>query len=376
MIINRTLENTILKSLHRNKIIVLYGARQVGKTTLIRQVLSKLETKSLEVQGDQIIYKDAFSQGRLNPMLEVVGGHQLLFIDEAQSIPQIGENIKILHDAKPDLKIILTGSSSFELANRTKEALTGRTITFQLHPIAVSELTSHFTPFEIRQLIPTLLRYGSYPEIFRLDDLKDKVNHLRELSQSYLYKDILQLTDIRRTDILHKLLKLLALQMGNLVSLNELSNQLNISFETVRSYIELLEQSFVLKTLSGFSNNPRKEISKMDKIYFVDIGIRNAIINNFSLPGNRNDAGFLWENFLVMERTKFLDYSRDYSQQYFWRKYSGTEIDYIEEKDGAILGYEFKWNKKKSRAGHAWKTDYPQALYSIVNQDNFLKFVG
>ena len=208
---------------------MLYGARQVGKTTIIRRVLDKLEIQSLEVQGDEVIYKDAFSQNRLSMMLEVVGSNELLFIDEAQSIPQIGENIKILHDARPDLKIILTGSSAFELANRTKEALTGRTITFQLHPIAVSELTDHFTPFEVKQLIPALLRYGSYPEIFELDDSKDKINHLKELSQSYLYRDILQLTDIRHTDILHKLLKSLALQTGNLVSLNELSNQLNIS---------------------------------------------------------------------------------------------------------------------------------------------------
>lgn len=375
MEINRILSKSIINNLDTGKVIILFGARQVGKTTLIENVLSKLDIRSLSIVGDDKAYAEVFSKNLLSGMLDVVGNNNLLFIDEAQVIPNIGRSIKILHDAKPNLNIILTGSSSFDLANRTKEALTGRTITHQLHPIAVSELLEHYTPFEIRQNISKYIIFGSYPEVLTISERSEKIRHLKELSDAYLYRDILQLTSIKHTSILHKLLKLVALQIGSLVSIQELSNSLNISFDTIRSYLEMLEKAFVIRILSGFSKNPRKEISKMDKIYFVDTGIRNAIINNFSELEYRNDTGALWENYLFMERTKYLDYKMDHAEQFFWRKYSGAEIDYIESKDEHLSGYEFKWGKKKSRSGNSWLTDYPNAQLHTISRENFIDFV-
>lgn len=375
MQIRRKLADSIKNNLNRGKIILLFGARQVGKTTLIKNVLDALEHSCISIVGDDKDYASVFSSQSLQKIKEVVGDHDLLFIDEAQVIPNIGQNIKLLHDAHPELKIILTGSSAFDLANRTKEALTGRTITYQLHPISIPELLHHNTPFEIKQNLNKYIVYGSYPEVLNISNKTQRIKHLKELSESYLYRDILQLTSIKHTSAIHNLLKLIALQLGGLVSIQELSNSLNLGFDTVRSYIEMLEKSFVIKSLSGFSRNPRKEISKMDKIYFIDTGIRNAIINNFNELEYRTDAGPLWENFLVMERTKLLDYHDDHAQQFFWRKYSGAEIDYVETKDDQLNGFEFKWQKRKSRSGHSWKTDYRNSNFETITKENFIQFV-
>ncbi len=376
MKIKRYISTAIAKGLDKGKVIVLFGARQVGKTTLIQNLINELDYKTLSIVGDDHLYSEAFSSNNLKIMQEVVSGYDLLFIDEAQSIPDIGSNIKLLHDARHDLKIILTGSSSFDLANRVREPLTGRTITFQLHPLSVMELLRYQNPFELKQHLHRYLLYGGYPEVVSIEGRVQKIRHLKELTQAYLYKDILQLTSIRHTQILHKLLKLLALRIGSLVSLQKLSNALDLSFDTVRGYLELLEKAFVIHTLSGYSKNPGKEISKMDKIYFADIGIRNAVLNNFNDLQYRMDTGALWENFLFMERTKYIHYKNDYAEQFFWRKYSGAEIDYIESKDGGLSGYEFKWGKSTRRSSKSWKTDYPDATHAVVDRDNFLEFIS
>jgi hypothetical protein len=358
-----------------NKIVIIYGARQVGKTTLVRELIKTLSYKTLQINADELRYQTVLSSRDLPQMLRLVEGYELVFIDEAQRIPDVGINLKILHDALPELKIIVTGSSSFELANKTKEPLTGRTWTYELFPISVGELRNDFNAFEIDEKLENLLLYGSYPDIFNLKSTTDKKDHLRELSSAYLYKDILELSSIRHADKLSKLLQLLAFQVGSEVSLNELGNALEMSKGTVASYIDLLEKSFVLFRLSGFSRNLTKEVSKMDKIYFYDLGIRNVLIENFQPLHLRQDIGGLWENFLIIERYKRNHYGNQRANSYFWRTYTGAELDYVEEAAGKIDGFEFKFTKKRAKIPTSWAENYPNAGFEVVNKGNYQKFI-
>ncbi len=327
------------------------------------------------INADEQKYIDVLSSRDLNKMKLLVEGYELLFIDEAQRIPDIGINLKILHDQLPELKIITTGSSSFSLANQVKEPLTGRTWTYTLFPIALHELKDKYNPFEMREKLHEFLIYGLYPEVFSLPNAKDKALYLNELCASYLYKDILEISSVKYTSQIHNLLRLLAFQVGSEVSMNELGRALSMSKDTVTSYIDLLEQAFVLFRLSSFSRNLRKEITKMDKIYFYDLGVRNTLINNMNPLNLRDDAGKLWENFLVMERKKRLAYQFDITNTYFWRTYTGAELDYVEEKNGQLHGYEFKFGKCKGRAPKTWTETYRGASYACINQDNFYEFV-
>ncbi len=357
------------------KIILVYGPRQAGKTTLVREVIAKLPYKSLEINADQHKYNDILSSRDLTKMQELIGGNELLFIDEAQNIPNIGINLKILHDSLPGLRIIATGSSSFELANQVQEPLTGRTWTYRLYPVAIQELAPTMTPFELKDQLENYLRFGMYPEVLGLNGSDAKIRYLRELSGAYLYKDILQLSNIRHADKIVKLLKLLAFQAGSQVSLHELGKSLEMSHDTVNSYIDLLEKGFIVFRLSGFSRNLRKEVSKMNKVFFYDLGIRNMLIENFNPLDMRQDVGALWENFLVAERRKKVEYQRMYGSTYFWRTYSGAELDYLEERDGQLFGFEFKWRSDKAKAPATWLETYPNASYHLVNRENFLEFV-
>ena len=361
--------------LNSSKILLLYGPRQAGKTTLIKQVLAGSVLRKLEINADEQRYHDVLSSRDLNQLRLLVEGYDLLFIDEAQRIPDIGLNLKILRDGLPQLKIIVTGSSSFELANRTQEPLTGRTWTYTLFPIATTELRAQHNPFELRQLLDQQLIYGAYPEIFSLPNQQDKVQYLRELSTAYLYRDVLEMANLRYPDKLRKLLSLLALQVGAPVSLNELGNTLQMSKDTVAHYLDLLEKAFVVFRLSGFSRNLRKEVVKMDKVYFYDLGIRNAILNNFSPLAARNDTGALWENFLVVERRKRNAYAPSPALPYYWRTYTGAELDYVEDLDGQLAGFEFKLSKKAPQAPASWVANYPGASYAGINRDNYLDFV-
>lgn len=357
------------------KIVLLYGPRQAGKTTLIKQVLANSALRKLEINADEQRYHDVLSSRDLNQLKLLVEGYDLLFIDEAQRIPDIGLNLKILHDGLPQLKIIATGSSSFELANRTQEPLTGRTWTYTLYPIATTELRAQHNPFELRQLLDQQLIYGAYPEIFSLPNHQDKTHYLRELSTAYLYRDVLEMANLRYPDKIRKLLRLLALQIGSLVSLNELGNALQMSKDTVAHYLDLLEKAFVVFRLSGFSRNLRKEVVKMDKVYFYDLGIRNAVLNNFSPLVARPDAGALWENFLVVERRRRNAYAPYPALPYYWRTYTGAELDYVEDVDGQLAGFEFKLTRKADRAPASWLANYPGATYVGINRDNYLNFV-
>ncbi len=378
MLIPRLLEKQLKERLQKpDKVIIVYGARQVGKTTLIREVLKSQHGKVLEISADQLIYHDAFSGRDLERLKGVVAGYDILFIDEAQRIQDIGINLKILHEGMPELRIIISGSSSIDLTNVLNEPLTGRTWTYKLYPISTAEWkeSSGQNEFEIQQKFPEWLRYGMYPETLTLENHDDKRQYLNELASAYLYKDILEISNIRYPQKIRQLLSLLAYQIGNLVSVQELANTLQVNRDTVLNYIDLLEKSFVIFRLSAFSRNLRKEVVSKDKIYFYDMGVRNAIIENFTPIDLRPDLGALWENYLLVERKKKMEYTRKYPNMYFWRTYSGTELDYVEEKDGVLSGYEFKWQSKSRRAPQTWLNTYSGSTWDLINRENFGEFV-
>ena len=357
-----------------NKIIVLYGARQVGKTTLLKTFAHHY--KMLWINGDLQKYQDVFSKKDVAAYQELFEDNNLIIIDEAQNIPDIGTVLKILYDELPHIRIIATGSSTLDLASKTMEPLTGRSKTIKMFPISINELLKTQSVFDVKSNLNSYLTYGMYPEIITLEGANQKRQHLEELVGAYLYKDILQLTSIRHSDKLYKLLQLLAYQIGSLVSVNEISNALRLNHETVNQYITLLEKGFVIQRLSGWSNNSRKEISKMDKIYFTDIGIRNSLISNFNDIDIRQDKGAIWENFLFMERQKHLAYNEISCNSYFWRRYSGAEIDLVEQRDGKLFAYEFKWKNKKSKAPASWLEEYENQEFSVIDSDNFMGFIS
>lgn len=368
-----SLKEDVLQS---GKIIMLYGPRQVGKTTLAKKLLADLPLKKLELNADIHPYEELLGARDLERLKGLVGDHELVFIDEAQRIPDIGINLKILRDHFPHLKLLVTGSSSFELANQTREALTGRTLTYLLYPISAKELTDLLSPFELEQQVENFLTFGMYPEILSLTGREKKIRYLRELVSSYLYKDILALTNIKHADKLRNLLRLLAFQLGSEVSLNELGRQLGMAKETVESYLDLLEKSFVIFRLGGFSRNLRKEVTKMSKYYFFDLGVRNTVIENYQPLELRGDVGQLWENFLLLERMKKQAYNFEFSNRYFWRTYDQQEIDYLEQREGTLSAFEFKFQEHPAKIPKAWAKAYPEADFSVIHRRNFLKFIS
>jgi len=358
------------------KAILIYGARQVGKTTLVEELLKEFsEKKILSINADQRKYLDILSSRDLDKISSLIHGFDIVFIDEAQRIPEIGLNSKLIVDSYPDLQLILTGSSSLDLAGKTKEPLTGRTWTFRLFPLSFSEIAALYNPFDLRNKIDSLLIYGSYPEVFTFNNHQDKRALLTEIAESYLYKDILELLNLKNSHKIHDLLRLLAYQIGSEVSIHEISTNLSLNQETVERYIHLLEESFVIFKLRGFSKNPRKEISKRDKIFFHDNGIRNAIIGDFKQLQERNDAGQLWENYIISERMKKMKYQGTPVSFYFWRTYTGTELDLVEEFESKLTGYEIKFSKARKKAPQAWAQDY-HGDYFYINKDNFMEFIG
>ncbi len=380
MKIKRAIFETLEKRIKEaKKGILIYGARQVGKTTLVNDVLKKSfkHKKILKITGDEIKYHEILSSQDQKKLASLVSGYDIFFLDEAQKIKNIGINLKILIDQFPKLQIIVTGSSSFELKNELQEPLTGRIWTYKLFPINTQELAKKQTDFELKDAFETRLIYGNYPDIFTLENYQDKKEYLQNLSQAYLYKDIFEITRLRYPEKIRKLLQLLAFQVTNEISLSELSRSLEMTKETVAHYLDLLEKSFIIFRLSGFHKNLRKEITRMDKIFFWDNGIRNTVIDNFKSLENRNDIGALWENFVVSERMKKNIYDRSGGQSFFWRLHSGSEIDYIEELNGGELsGYEIKYNaRKKVKIPKSWQENYPKASFEVINQENILDFI-
>ncbi|MDE0091772.1 MAG: ATP-binding protein [Oligoflexia bacterium] len=375
MHISRVIKTDIQKRLllKKAKIIVLYGARQVGKTSLVEEILKKTNQKVLKLNGDEEKTARLFSSRDLKKMKSATSGYDVLFVDEAQKIENIGLNLKILYDNQSQLKIIVTGSSSFELASSIHEPLTGRAWTYHLHPIAMCELKEHWNSYELTEQLEDYLVFGTYPELFSIKKMSDQQEYLHSLSEDYLYKDVLEVEGIRSSQKIKKLLQLLAFQTGSEVSLTELAGRLEMHKKTVERYIDLLEKFFVIFTLTGFSRNLRKEISQKPKVYFYDLGIRNALINNFNSLEDRNDIGMLWENFIIAEKLKYNSYYKKFVSAYFWRTYTGAELDYVEEYKGKLNGYEIKW-KKTSKAPPAWLENY-NSSFSCINKTNFLRFI-
>ena len=343
---------------------------------MVNDILAETGLKTLTLNADtRGPWWELFTSRELTKIRLLLSGYEAVFIDEAQRIPDAGLSLKIILDNFPGTKVFITGSSSLDLAGKISEPLTGRIYSYKLFPISTGELAQIATPYELAARLEERLIFGSYPEIFSLEGVSAKTEYLRNLTDAYLYKDLLEFGDIRNSAKIHDLLKLLSFQIGNEVSLSELAATLELSRVTVDRYIDLLEKSFVVFRLSGFNRNLRKEVSKMDKIYFYDTGVRNAVIGNLNLLAGRNDLGALWENFLIVERMKKQSYAGHLYSHYFWRLSTGAELDLIEEKEGNLTGFEFKYSPKKAKIPSSWIASYPESKAEIVNRDNWLKFV-
>lgn len=359
-----------------NKVLIIYGARQVGKTTILENFLGECGLRYRLDSGDNIRIRNLLASEDFDQILEYAQGYELLAIDEAQKIPKIGEALKIIVDKVPGIKIIVTGSSSFDLAQSVGEPLTGRKKTLVLYPLAQMELLETFPKIELREKLENFLIFGSYPEVILAKERLDKVEVLRDHVDSYLLKDILALDKVKNSQTLFNLVKILAFQVGQIVSLNELATQLHLDVKTVNRYIDLLEKSFIIYKLGGFSRNLRKEITKKHKYYFCDNGIRNAVISQFNPLNLRDDIGALWENFIFMERTKRNAYKRAFINSYFWRTYDGEEVDFVEEQDSHLEGFEAKWTaEKKVKAPKTWLETYPGASFDIINPVNYFPYI-
>jgi predicted AAA+ superfamily ATPase len=358
-----------------NKVVVIYGPRRVGKTTLLKQYLKITKERYLLVNGEDINAQYYLSSQSIQKLKDFLGDNKLLIIDEAQKIDNIGLNLKLIVDDIEKVRVIASGSSTFDLAKNIGEPLTGRKITLKLFPLSQMELNRIENLAEIRANLEKRLIFGSYPEIIIAKSDRQRQEYLHEIVSSYLYKDILEINGIKKSKKLIQLIQLLAFQIGKEVSLSELGRQLDMSKNTVERYLDLLEQVFVIINIGGFSRNLRKEITKMSRYYFYDNGIRNALINNFNLLHLRNDRGELWENYIIIERIKKQHYQGIWSNNYFWRTYNQKEIDWVEEREGRLFGYEIKWSSDRYKEPKEWKETYNNALCQVIYLDNYLNFI-
>jgi len=374
--IQRIYDKQLREKITSGKVVVVYGPRRVGKTTLISNFLQTYSGRYYLGSGEDIQLREIMESGNIKRIIGSFKNYDLVVIDEAQHIQSIGLALKLLVDHLPDIKVLVSGSSSFDLSNKLGEPLTGRQRIMNLFPVAFSELANTYGNMDALASLEELLIYGSYPEVLTSDTTMQKTEYITTLTGSYLFRDILELENIKNSSKLRDLLRLIAFQVGHEVSLHELSNTLGIAKQTVARYIDLLEKSFIIIKISGFSRNLRKEVSKTSRYYFWDNGIRNAIINNFNAIDARNDTGMLWENFLAIERMKKQTYTPIYSNNFFWRTYDRQEIDWVEERDGNLYGFEFKWGKKKTKPPKAWQKAYPAAEYSVINRENFTDFIA
>lgn len=374
-IAQKQLEN-LRKATQPGKVAVLYGARRTGKTTLLHEFLKGEEDPYLLVSGEDIAVQGYLSSQSVEKLTAFIGQNRLLVVDEAQKVPQIGLNLKLIVDHLPGVRIIATGSSSFDLARSIGEPLTGRKTTLKLFPLAQMEIGQTEQRHQTDANLESRLIYGSYPEVVLTPDNRAREQYLKEIVASYLYKDVLELDGIRHSAKISRLLQLIAFQIGKEVSYTELASSLGMSKNTAERYLDLLEKAFVLQKLSGFNRNLRSEITKNCRYYFLDNGIRNALINNFNSLQLRNDVGELWENYLVLERLKRQEYLGQSANNYFWRTYRQQELDLVEEREGRLFGYEMKWGKAKVKPPSEWLAAYPEAAFALVNQDNYLEFVG
>ena len=373
--IERLLFKRIQQRMFKGKIIALFGARRVGKTVLAKQLLAAHSEPGKYISCDLLPNKIALESASLDNLRELFGDNKIIVLDEAQRVRDIGLTLKIIADELPQYQIIATGSSSFDLANKTAESLTGRAFRFLLLPFGFAELKNDFALYPFDLVADKILRFGLYPPVF-LSESELARDELNEIAGNYLYKDVLEFDQIKRSDVLLKLLQALSLQLGSEVSTNELSQVVGISRITIEKYIDLLEKCFVLFRLRPLSRNRRNEISGKYKVFFYDLGIRNSLAQNFAPLAVRTDLGALWENFCIVERIKrngFLGLSPNY---FFWRTYDGKEIDFIEEQDGAFAAFEFKWRAQgKTKAADEFIKQYPGTQVRFFNKDNFAEFL-
>ena len=368
MMIKRSIEEIIRKQLFSGRAVVIMGARQVGKTTLLRQLLAS-EDKVLWMNGDEPDVNNLFENITSTRLKAIIGASRIVVIDEAQRIADIGIKLKLITDQLPEVQLLASGSSSFELANKINEPLTGRKWEFKLFPLSFAELVADSNLLEEKRMIPHRMVYGSYPDV--VTHQGNEIAILRELTQSYLYKDILEFDKIHKPDKLAKLLQALAYQVGSEVSFNELAQLCDLDAKTVANYVTILEQAYIIFRLGSFSRNLRNELKSSRKIYFYDNGIRNAIIGNFAQVENRDDVGALFENYVIAECMKRKEYTGDYANSWFWRNTAKQEIDYIEEKDGQINTFELKWNpKRKCSQPLSFRNAYPKASFIVIHRDN------
>ncbi len=370
----KQLEN-LKKALAHGKVVVIYGARRTGKTTLLQQFLQGIDEPYLLVSGEDIIVQGYLASQSIEKLAAFVGANRLLIVDEAQKVPNIGTNLKLIVDHIPGIRVIATGSSSFDLARSIGEPLTGRKTSLKLFPLAQLELSRIEQRHQTDANLESRLIYGAYPEVILTNDNRAREQYLREIVASYLYKDILELDGIRHATKISRLLQMIALQIGKEVSYTELGTGLGMSKNTVDRYLDLLEKAFVIQKLSGFSRNLRSEITKNSRYYFLDNGIRNALINNFNPLNIRNDVGELWENYLVMERIKRQEYMLEPANNYFWRTYNQKEIDFVEEREGKLFGFEMKWGAAGGKPPKEWLKAYPNATWQIINRRNYLEMI-
>lgn len=376
--ISRKQEKELAKFLNSDiyQVAIIYGARRIGKTTLVKKFLEDSKKEYLFKSGDDINVQEILKQNSTATLKSFIGNNNLVFIDEAQRIENIGYSLKILVDSNPNLKIIVTGSSSLDLGKSIGEPLGGRAKVIKAFPIAQLELKDIENISDTNANLEARLIYGSYPIIITHEDNDERKNYLLETIDSYLLKDLLEFDGIRNSNKIKQLLRLLAFQIGKEVSHTELGDNLELNKNTIAKYLDLLEKAFVIYSRQGFSGNLRSEITRNYHYYFYDNGIRNALINNFNPLNMRDDTGMLWENYLVTERFKFNELNSLKPNNYFWRTYEQQEIDLIEEVDGKVNGYEIKYSKKTSKVPSQWANNYPKASFTLINKDNYLDFIS
>ncbi|MDP3983171.1 MAG: ATP-binding protein [bacterium] len=374
--IPRFIQKSVIKDLFKGKVILLFGPRQVGKTTLVRSIMRDVKVKSAYFNCDEPDVKQQLEGKTSTELKSFLGGAELVILDEAQRVLDIGMTLKLLVDTYPEIQIIATGSSSFDLSAKAGEPLTGRNFPYTLYPLSELELSVVHDPLYLRSTLEERLRFGQYPEIYTAES-NDKERLLGIIKKDYLLKDILAYGAIRGASKIMRLLQALALQIGHEVWPAELGNMLDMDRKTVESYLDVLEQTFIIFRMPSFNRNLRKELGKRYKIFFYDLGLRNALINNFNPLKLRNDVGQMWENYIIAERMKYHSYLQTSVNHYFWRTYDQQEIDLIEEKGGKITGHEMKWNpKRKHRVPKVFLSSYPGSKVEIITPDNYRNFVG
>ncbi len=373
--IRRRLESVIRERMFKGKAILVLGPRQTGKTTLLKEITKDQPGGVLWLDGDEPFARNQLTDANIASLKSMIGNHKILVVDEAQQVKNIGYTLKLITDHIPEVQLMVSGSSSLDLAEEVNEPLTGRKFEFFLYPLSFEELRDHYGILDEQRLQEQRLIYGSYPEVITTGMSKGEILGL--IAGSYLYKDIFKFKDLRRPELLDRLLQALALQLGSEISYHELAQTIGANTETIQRYIELLEKTFVIFTLCSFSRNLRNELKKSYKVYFYDNGIRNALISNFSTPALRTDRGALWENYLISERKKYLQYTNTMTNTYFWRTRQQQEIDYLEEKDGILNAYEFKWNaNSKAKLPLTFSKAYPDHRYELITSGNYSAFLS